>query len=745
MLITRRVLVLTRDLLQLLPPSIRLQRRNTKVYHQKGVPMAYSKDTPFANFAVANPSDSTYVKTVWTLASILFDEQVPLAGEGSFTKNPENEPLVRKDRLITFWSRLCEGPKEESDKELRREERAFVKLTYHDIEGACLDLIENKDYRLATLIAQLGDGDQVIRDDMDSQIQTWRELNVLSEMVEPIRALYGLLAGKTCVCEGKKGHVEDVARDFTLSERFKLDWKRAFGLRLFYGTLFQEPIEKAVDLFAKDLESKNEPAKPTRTVIEFNGSAKPDPSSTDDLLWSLLKVYAASKEWMPFPSIASILCKQDIVQSNKLNVVLSFQLYYTLTLRFPSISNPMSGDALAVEYASQLEAIGEWLWAMFAIMHIDDSSRRQRGLQDLLGRHAMDFPNDPGHETFITLTQELKIPAPWIWQAKALGARASLITTSSGLQHSLNKAVLDARVMELTCLVRAGEWHEAHAVLIRSVAPKLIIGEDWHRLGELLLLFRECKENIQDWSGDSGGGAIYEDFLTLVRACGVTGEESSPSSAVTSSGSIDVGSPADGGETEEEAQARIAKAKDNTLRRLLDFLPAVAERQSSSNQVNRRHDGFVKSKGRNRGLSSSSSRAERENNISALSMTDRDALEESVALKEMSRFVVAEVLKQNQSVRRTGTGKGVFDLDGDAVHVQKGKEHERTGGKRGEQEQLKRKKAKRPDGGAEADEDGSDDVKHLEERLLRLPLTADVRRKAELLVGEREWFDDLVG
>lgn len=461
--------------------------------------MAQLQKTAFDDIASLVQPDSEYEKCVWQLASILFDDQDSEAYGVPAAHKDKYDHRIRKDRLIAFWEQLCDTSAKQAVSEAKgAEERAIAHLSAHKIVDACDALVQGKDFRLATLVAQIG-GDEVMRDDMGTQIEAWRDLNVLSEMSHPIRTLYSLLAGDTCICEGKKGPAEDQARTFTISSRFNLDWKRAFGLRLFYAILAEEPIESAVVKFADDL-SSDEPSKPVPPFVAVEADAPwDDPAAPqrEDILWGLLKLYAASKDALPTPSIAETFAPHSTT-GNPLDARLSFQLYHALVLRFPSasVSAPAQADALAWTFATQLETAREWLWALFALLHLSDREQRDRAIHAHLVYHAADIKTEPDAQSFQILTQTFKIPESWIWDAKALYARA----------------VLQDHVKEVAYLVKAGEWEEAHEVLQKEVGPKAVIEQDWEMLEEVLTSFQPGKEEISQWGL---GGQVYEDYLAL--------------------------------------------------------------------------------------------------------------------------------------------------------------------------------------------------------------------------------------
>lgn len=439
---------------------------------------------------------------IWELAAILFDEPEPDTAMGGLPADKAKfEHLIRKDNLIQMWQRICQPLARKSTLEARNhEERAVAQLSANNIVQACDELLQGKDYRLAILVSQIC-GDRVMREDLTGQIEAWRKLNVLSEITEPIRALYELLAGNVCVCEGKKGPAEDRAKTFVLSERFNLDWKRAFGLRLWYAILSEEPIEVAVQKYAADLET-HEKRKPLPWFLEDQACVlweDPNAGQREDVLWGLLKLFTSSKTSANLP-ISPIVAPHNTA-GNPVDSRLSFQLYHALSLHFPSATDNVLGDHLALDFAANLDSAGEWVWAIFILLHISNPAQRQSSIQSLLSIHAAEIiPDDTSQESnaFVTLTVEFGIPEEWIWESKALHARS----------------VSQNHVEEVQFLLLARNWEEAHTTLCRVVAPCAIIESDHDTLRQLLTSFQgEGRQQVADWGL---GGGVYEDFVALV-------------------------------------------------------------------------------------------------------------------------------------------------------------------------------------------------------------------------------------
>ena len=486
---------------QLTPESLSLQKSHTRIVIDHGVPLAIPQQIPLKELASSIKSGPSEEKSVWSLASILFDELNPSAfGSIPIQDQPSYEHRVRKDKLSEFWSSICfKDAQKAVTNASSAEERAIGYLSANALVKACQTLIEAKDFRLATLIAQLP-ADHIMAEDMASQINEWRELCVLSEMTEPIRALYGICAGDVCICEGKKGPIEDQAKTFVLSQRFGLDWRRAFGLRLWYAIEAGQPIEEAVKLFHEDMRS-DEPIKPIPQFMD-NGSKDlpwPDynPNSRQDILWSLLKLFAASKSAVPTDSLPDILLPHNIA-GNPTDFRLSFQLYQALAHLFPASTDITKANQLAWEFATQLEAQGEWLWAIFILLHISHAARRQKAILDILARHARSIPDEEQAFPFSHLINDFKIPARWIYEAKALDARAVLTDFPKEIQY----------------LQKAGNWNEAHTTLCQVVGPRCVIEQDLSTLQVLLEGFSTGKESIDDaWRK---GGEVYEGYLALL-------------------------------------------------------------------------------------------------------------------------------------------------------------------------------------------------------------------------------------
>ena len=491
-----------------------------------GVPKTEAKKIPFKKYSemVEQWTDKaptqSYEYLVWTCARILFDDYEDKYTAGlSQEQKDQFEDRIRKDRFCDLWEmlilrkQLAPDPKDCGTPE----ELAVRLLSLGDVEGACRSLLENGDYHLATLVSEIQNSDQHFRENIKSQLASWRDQGVISEMTDEIRTVYELLAGNTTICEGKTGVPnEDRASTFVMSERWNFSWLQAFGLVLFYGTLQNDPLERAIEDFASKLESGEESAYPT---LDDSPTQDGTQSGFESSFWVILKMYAEMKN----DKDRSIVLPQAIAQISKpFDSRFAFQLHHAL-LASHTVTNvdEARADQLALDLSFQFSAAGSYLDAIWSLLFITDDQAREDAIKDLLFRHAASLPEYLHPEQKATsatrapewdiLENVLIIPRSWRCEAKALFYR------------STNKPSL-----EFQYLLQAGLLQEAHETFITRVAPKMVVNNDFHRLRELVDLFHnlpsdtsQSSTRIEDRIPSAHTGlAIYDDYTALMTSAG---------------------------------------------------------------------------------------------------------------------------------------------------------------------------------------------------------------------------------
>ncbi|KAJ4371623.1 hypothetical protein N0V83_004843 [Neocucurbitaria cava] len=546
------------------PETLNLQKQHTKIFLTDGVPSARLQTEPasveFSDLARAvaiGTAEGAHEQHAWQLLSLLFDNADRLP-DGVRSEDGE---IYRKECLSDFWKHLVwDDAQKHAQQATSLEERAIAQLSCNNVADACHVLLEGLDLRLATMVAQIG-GDATMRQSMVTQIEEWRRLDVLSEMEDSHRALYELLSGNCAQSEGKLGSGrENKASTFNISSRFALDWRRAFGLRLWYGIMTEEPIELAVAQFADAISYGTEDVKPVPWFVQENmdmGWNDPQAEHREDLLWGILKLYAASKMDLA-ANIEDVLAPENI-SGHPLNARLSFQLFHFFKSRqedkmeederkvgMPTVrgsdagdhrtsflssttsaaeesqaDNPLVelGDKITLTYAASLHTPGHWTTAIWVYTHLSSSAMREHYIRSLLNQFSSTYSIEDTDPTYTYLIRDLHISATWIHAAAALQAKAE--------GDALRQA---------THLIKAEELEEAHEVLCRKVGPDAIISRDYDPLRELMGGFLPTptnspasfassartgstrrREPVQGWAQ---GGQIYFDYIELIDLTG---------------------------------------------------------------------------------------------------------------------------------------------------------------------------------------------------------------------------------
>ena len=503
-------------------PSLDLQFSKTQIVaDSKNVSaIETSTDISFAALAETVKGDSLHAKHekhVWRLSSILFD---PLHVSCSdFVPGVPSEEVshfeqqIRCDAVSEFWKELVHEDAASHVKDVSSaEEKALAYLSGGDVEGACTALIDGRDFRLATIISQLPSSNKA-KDLMRNQIDKWHSQNMLSEMTPTIRALYEISAGQVTRSEGKQGAGEDRAPTFFLADHFKLDSKRAFGLRLWYAS---EGLADAIE--ANDADVKNGVKGVRQSPYFMTNGSKPswddlNAESREDTLFGLLRVYAM------VGARPADLFAPATVSGNPLNARLAWQLATLLHAKGVLTLKPTIRDELTLSFASQLETASAPIDAFRTLLHLSTQSARDRYVQDLLSRTAATIgTNNESGSMFQTLVSDLKVPESYLWRAKAQYAAST---------HD--------DVAQVTYLLHAGDRVQAHTVLCRSVGPKAVVSMEYDALRELLGGFMDnttvpAKSGQQQQSrttktsspveGWKTGGQVYFDFVHLMDLSG---------------------------------------------------------------------------------------------------------------------------------------------------------------------------------------------------------------------------------
>jgi nuclear pore complex protein Nup98-Nup96 len=416
------------------------------------------------------------------------------------------EERLRLDALVDYWTAMLKPVVVEKARMARgSEELALHLLTVNNVVGACEALAEAKNFRLATLVAQLPLQDEA-RETMKRQVEVWRERNDWSEMSDSIRAIYSVLAGDFCTVKGSGKAAEDRAAEFCIAERYGWEWKQSFALRLFYGGFMT--CGDAVDAYLVDLDNGKEKIAPRPS---WNVTANADNADREDVLLGLLRLLASTHA-----NLEALLDAKNITGTYADNR-LAFQL--AVCFEAKSFTLPEHKfDQIVLNFAADLENASRhpdkedtaedcFVTAAWTLLHLRHRHSRSEALNALILRNGALIPEpSPTDKTnlFTLLSTDLSLPPSLLWRAKAQHEHAS---------RDRNPA------LEALWLLRADALDDAHEVLVSTVGPDAIIEEDYADLEFLLQAFNEVfatSSAARKPEGWASGGAVYEAFLSLV-------------------------------------------------------------------------------------------------------------------------------------------------------------------------------------------------------------------------------------
>jgi len=372
----------------------------------EGVPFANpSLALSFSSFSsLYSLNDRMFEASLFRLGNALFDDlDLRLADNIEDEIRNRIYTLRRRDEL-SRWLQNVVSPIVEA--ELREgissdpSTEVFTCLTGNKVDNAVEAAISAGNIKLATLVAQAG-GDDDFRAAILSQLKLWKEQRIDAHITEPTRKVYALLAGVVDVLEGSGSgpggaRVESCSDVHILGD---LDWKRAFGLHLWFGQPIDSSIADVFDSYeAAWTEGRYSVAPPlpwysenTRPIeLEKKWNLPSTIEHHPDALYSMVHLFAD-----PSSSLSTILTPLSF-NASPVDYRLCWHLYVIMSrclrvrdfsdrgdtgLQFDPQENEdhrveghsPSADLLTNSYALQLEQLGMIQEAVFVLLHIEGS------------------------------------------------------------------------------------------------------------------------------------------------------------------------------------------------------------------------------------------------------------------------------------------------------------------------------------------------------------------------------------
>lgn len=374
-------------------------RHPTIVLDADGVPCANpSPDLTFSSFAALFAStDTSFEANLFRLGRALFDPLDLRLSDDISSDVRDRIISLRRKTALSEWLQTIVAPSVDAD--LRNNPSSewssavFSHLTGNQISKACDVAIDAGNVRLATLLSQ-SPGDDDFKEDLRAQLALWREQRIDAHISDDIRKIYAILSGTANVLEGSKGSGPERCPDLPIAKG--LDWKRAFGLQLWFGQSMDTSVADVFAAYQSGVGESYSPPVPwyKEGSSQTQGASSPwkisEGAEPPDALYSLIRLFAEHTL-----SLSDILAPLSY-GSSPVDYRLAWHLYIILSrcLRVRDLADradpgPLdegadggdhveghspSADLLANSYAMQLERLGLIQEAAFVLLHIEGSA-----------------------------------------------------------------------------------------------------------------------------------------------------------------------------------------------------------------------------------------------------------------------------------------------------------------------------------------------------------------------------------
>ncbi|KAG0199390.1 hypothetical protein BGX28_007343 [Mortierella sp. GBA30] len=436
----------------------------------------------------------------WILGQSLFDVQPAPDNISEMSKEAQEsyEVIGRRVRCSNWLSHVTK-PLLEAD--LRRieaeegssaEEEIFTLLVSNKRQKACVTAVESRDLRLATLISQSGRGSKPLAG-IEDQLALYKSAG--SVIPPNYLKAFALLSGALTVDVAAKGEPRRFVTD-------GLDWRRTFGLYLWYSNKPGADLREAIEQYVFSMRNKTV-ARPRPWYASIGNQALEPEQDHNDFLFELLTLFIE-----PSKGLETVLHPLGMTPAN-LDYRQSWVFYMILaqSLRISGFRSSTGHAKICENYIFQLESLGLWEWAVFVALHLESAISREITIRQLLERNvdlpapssimsvgsaiaALDhWTEESEKNTFIIGT--LKVPGAWVWSARATRAKYN-----------------GDLPLEVFSLLKAGEHHQGHVLIVTKLAPELILRGELQTLGNLLGMVDQSK--VSDWNK---GGSLYQKYL----------------------------------------------------------------------------------------------------------------------------------------------------------------------------------------------------------------------------------------
>ncbi|KAG8180121.1 hypothetical protein JTE90_012136 [Oedothorax gibbosus] len=423
---------------------------------------------------------------VWDLLVSLWGKVVGLDEDQNVTSYANQ--MARREALSRWLIKTTERDISKKASVLSHREDYLVKIFLYLNSRRTTDAVKlaqiNSDFRLSLLLSQ-AESNSIVRNLLAKQLLNWKENGAYNFIKYDRIVLYALLSGILVF--------EDVncCKD--------LSWKQVLSLQLWYYCNPNASVQDAVKEYDESFQGTSEygryasPPYPSYLdASDMSEISEEDSSNIFDTCYHLLKLYCDRSHRF------DMLLMPETYSPDHLDYRLSWLLHLALSSVGYHIPDDIA-NTLHMNFASQLESLGLWEWAIFVLLYHTDTQWRSTQVKDILLR-CISLESNADIETKEKfLTERLKVPENWLFEAKAIKANTS-----------------GKKAEEAWYLLKAGSWSKSHQIVIKNLAPSAIINEDFEFLMKYLSEFAvpERSATIIDWAS---GGQVYLDYINMCQ------------------------------------------------------------------------------------------------------------------------------------------------------------------------------------------------------------------------------------
>ncbi|EJD51201.1 hypothetical protein AURDEDRAFT_149853 [Auricularia subglabra TFB-10046 SS5] len=454
------------------------------------VPVAFpNDDLRFRHFAgLFAPELRSNEALLWRLLVALFDEIPIRLPEGTERAVVEKITAVCRRQALSDWLEVAVSAAVDAEVQSSAAvQRIFAHLSGNQIARAVEEASKTGNVHLATLIAQHG-SDPKLSADIHVQLEHWREQHAAAQMDPKLLRVYALLAGVLDVLPGSRSS-DPLESSVDIAVTGSLDWRRAFGLRLWYGSsATTHDAGLALDEYEEFFTA-------TKTALPIRGGER-------DAAYELIQ--AALRPEIPLD--AALIPKT--FAGNALDYRMVWHIYVVLSRvlkqrdfadRQP-VEEELFGETAGLSptanlvtsaYALQLESAGLYSEAVFVLLHLESVNGRRQAIKDLLSRNYTRLT-----ESQLQELDQLLIPEAWLREAKAA------LLVSQGKVYEAFHAFIEANQQQL-----------AYELAVDKLVPDAVLREDLELLRNIFSQFDP--ETVDGWSTN---GKLFVDYIEMMEA-----------------------------------------------------------------------------------------------------------------------------------------------------------------------------------------------------------------------------------